>query len=181
MSSKHAELSRISYSVFLVPYDECVPREMGPTAEAVSANLKHLLAARRLSARSFAATMPAGPGQLTHSAVSEIARGVRRVDVDELTALAAALGVSPATLLLPPPGPDPISGQTEEELPQRPAALTGVDPIPADELLRWLQGWRPLPPPTPYRDAVEAEFQMEVFRRQSLPWWAWEWYRERED
>lgn len=39
--------------------------------------------------------------RLTHSAVDQIEKGTRRVDVDDLMALAAALDVSPATLLMP--------------------------------------------------------------------------------
>ncbi len=39
---------------------------------------------------------------LSHATISEIERGARRVDVDDLTTLAAALGVSPASLLMPP-------------------------------------------------------------------------------
>ena len=38
---------------------------------------------------------------LTHSAVDQIEKGTRRVDVDDLMALAAALEVSPITLLMP--------------------------------------------------------------------------------
>jgi len=38
---------------------------------------------------------------LGHSAVDQIEKGTRRVDVDDLMALAAALGVSPITLLMP--------------------------------------------------------------------------------
>lgn len=169
----------------LVAYDEGVPRDVGPTAKAVSENLKRLLKARRLSARGFAAEMVDGPGRLTHSAISEVMRGARRVDTDELTALAAALGVSPVTLLMPT-APDedadfwsyprePDKGDTPHGR-DFTVELTGVGPMSATAALSWLRGDSP---------AVEHEadldgFDAQQFRRHALPWWAWFWYRDRE-
>ena len=70
-----------------------------------------------------------------HNTVSEIERGARRVDVDDLMALAAALDVFPATLLMVP-GDDPSA----------PVLVTGVDgEISADAFWMWLTANYPLP------------------------------------
>ena len=57
---------------------------------------------------------------LAHSAVDQIEKGTRRVDVDDLIALAAALGVSPTTLLMPDTaeGDMPVSATGTGELRQ---------------------------------------------------------------
>jgi hypothetical protein len=40
---------------------------------------------------------------MTNTALSRTERARRRCDIDDLVAIASALGVSPTTLLLPPP------------------------------------------------------------------------------
>lgn len=65
--------------------------------------------------------------------LGRIEAGTRRVDVDDLTALAAVFGVSPSTLLQPP-GADP------EGLVQ----LTGTNALPAKRAWDWLTGSYPL-------------------------------------
>jgi transcriptional regulator with XRE-family HTH domain len=136
-----------------------VPRETGPTADTARAALARLRKAARLSLRDLAAEMPAGPGQLSHSAIGELERGVRRMDLDELTALAVALRVSPLNFFLPDPAatqPDTLMALTG--LGQEVTALTG---------LRWLQGLAPADP----AEAAD-DWAAEGFRRRVLPEWA---------
>lgn len=69
---------------------------------------------------------------LSLSAVSKIEGGSRRMDVDDLTALAAALNVAPVTLLLP--------DETEWDT----ATVTGAT-ASAVRLWMWATGSVPLP------------------------------------
>lgn len=88
--------------------------------------------------------------------LGRIESGERRVDVDELTALAAAFGVSPVTLLMP-----------EAEDAEAIVQLTGVEKGQAQRIWSWLTGSYPLAGsvlaffnvalPQWERDAVEAK------------------------
>lgn len=77
------------------------PVQRDATAETVSANVKRLRKEKNLGLRGLANKLGDAGRPLGHSAVDQIEKGTRRVDVDDLIALAAALDVSPITLLLP--------------------------------------------------------------------------------
>lgn len=104
------------------------------TAETVSANVKRLRAERNLGLRALASALRDVGRPLGHSAVDQIEKGTRRVDVDDLVALAAALGVSPITLLMP------LCDQSYDavEIP----AVDGL--ITAGSLWDWLRAHAPL-------------------------------------
>ncbi len=86
---------------------------MGPTAERVASNLRRLREARGISLRALSAELKKVGRTLSADAINKIENGrpldagaaeakqVRRVDVDDLVALALVLNVSPLTLLLP--------------------------------------------------------------------------------
>ena len=96
--------------------------KQGPTGERVAANLKRLrgrIPVRELSARLAAIGRPIAP-----SGITKIEQGTRRVDVDDLTALAIALGVSPNRLLLPETAYEDV----EEDLTER---------VTTDQLNAW--------------------------------------------
>lgn len=71
------------------------------TAETVSANVKRLRVKQNLGLRGLSKKLGDAGRPLGHSAVDQIEKGTRRVDVDDLLALAVALDVSPVTLLMP--------------------------------------------------------------------------------
>ena len=73
----------------------------GPTGETVRTNVKRLREARNLSLRGLAQLTADFGYPLGHSAINQIEKGARRVDVDDLFILAVALDVSPITLLMP--------------------------------------------------------------------------------
>lgn len=135
----------------------------GPTTTAVAAALTRLQGEGRWrSLRQLSGDLAALPGggiKLSHTSIGQIVRGERHVTVDELTALAAVLGVSPVTLLMPFTDDD-FGGQV---------ALTGTEPAHAGPLLEWLQGTLPLGLDHESQDPHEAE----SFRRRALPRWAW--------
>lgn len=98
---------------------------------------------------------------MSQSGVADIERGQRTVSVDQLTALADALGVSPLALLMP----HSVTGDAEM------VALTGVESSLGLELWNWLRADYPLRY-EPRGDAA-SEHEAEVFRRRSTPPWAW--------
>lgn len=73
----------------------------GDIAEAVAKNVTALRGKRRLSQQALAALMGELGRPMQSSAIAKIEKGDRRVDVDDLVALAVALNVAPARLLLP--------------------------------------------------------------------------------
>src|SRR6478752_7585543 len=87
------------------------------------------------------------------STLSQIENGGRRVDVDDLVALAAALGVAPVTLLMP----------TTHEADEFVTTTASVDPVPAYRLWWWLRTEHPLVDNSPM---ANVEFQY----RSKPPW-----------
>lgn len=106
--------------------------EIGPTGETVRTNVKRLRRRQELTLRDLSDRMERADRPMGHSTISEIERGARRVDADDLMALAVALEVSPATLLMPE-----IAG---EEWPAAPVDATGFpDGIAARHLWNFLR------------------------------------------
>jgi len=74
----------------------------GPVAAIVAANVRKLRTVRGLNRRQFAAALTARRPSLSHTAtLCRIEQGTHRVCVDDLVALADALGVRPEQLLAP--------------------------------------------------------------------------------
>ncbi|MGV0578105.1 helix-turn-helix transcriptional regulator [Mycolicibacterium elephantis] len=71
------------------------------TARHRCVNVKRLRESLNLGLRALSSRLADTGRPLTHTALDKIERGTRRVDVDDLMALAVALEVSPATLLMP--------------------------------------------------------------------------------
>lgn len=96
---------------------------------------------------------------MSGSGITDIERGRRGVSVDQLTALAAALGVSPLALLTPiPDGDDPAAAEV---------ILSGTSYETADTMYLWLKGERSL------TDDMLDDHERETFRRGSNPPWTW--------
>lgn len=106
-------------------------RGLGPTGEAVREKIKSLrgrVPVTELSARLEQLGRPIPP-----LGIRRIESGDRRVDVDDLVALAVALGVTPATLLMPAAEDrkDSVTG-------------TGTGEQRAERLWNWLVAENPL-------------------------------------
>lgn len=126
--------------------------ETGRTADTVSANVARIRRGQGLTLRDVAERLSETDRPLSHNSISEIERGARRCDVDDLTALAHALGVSPLTLLMP--------SATEHEL----VKAAGTPEITALEMWQWMRTDLPFGRP----DAMaNLEFQWR-----SKPSWA---------
>jgi transcriptional regulator with XRE-family HTH domain len=106
------------------------------TAETVSANVKRFRVQQNLGLRGLSKKLGEVGRPLRHSAVDQIEKGTRRVDVDDLMALAAALGVSPISLLLP--------GMPGASNPAELLSMANVD-LSAGRLWLWLKADATLP------------------------------------
>lgn len=112
--------------------------ELGTIGETVRANISRLRRDRGLTLRDLADRMAETDRPLAHNSISEIERGARRVDVDDLVALALALEVSPLAILFP----------VED------AALSPNGPTyPRQRIWSWGQGLEPIR--NIHRDPIE--------------------------
>ena len=73
-----------------------------------------------------------GYGKISRSILAKIERGNRRVDIDDVLALAAALDVAPVHLFVPYDR-------------DRMIEITPSVQVPAHLVRRWVHGWSPLP------------------------------------
>ncbi|WP_078491950.1 helix-turn-helix domain-containing protein [Streptomyces yerevanensis] len=129
--------------------------EAGPTSAAVACNVRRVRERRGYSTYQMSRLLKEGGRPISPAAISKLERGERRVDVDDLTALASVLGISPAALLLP-------LTDSDKEL----VEVTGASAILATVAWDWALGRRPLRV-TPGKEQTELlEYQLY-----SLPPW----------
>lgn len=76
--------------------------EVGPVGRNVAENLLRLRTVRDLSTRQLSARLAELGRKIPASGITRMELGERRVDVDDLAVLAAALKVEPSQLMLPP-------------------------------------------------------------------------------
>lgn len=128
---------------------------VGPTAKTVGFNVKRLRGELGETQADLAARLKANGHPIPVASIGRIEGGQRRVEVDDLTALAVALGVSPLALLLP------NTRSAREEV-----QTTGAGPHPADIVWRWaLAG-------VPFRGLEHLDpAERHVNIRRSFPWW----------
>jgi transcriptional regulator with XRE-family HTH domain len=126
--------------------------EVSLTGATVRANIKRLRKTQGLTLRDLSDRMDGVVRPMGHNTISEIERGARRVDVDDLIALAAALGVSPATLLMP------LTNNADE------MTDATVGEVTARRLWRWLTAETPL--------AADTASEVFAFVARSVPDWA---------
>lgn len=129
------------------------------SSQVVGENVARIRKATGVTAKAVADRMTELGVSLSPSGVSDIEAGRRTVSVDQLTCLAVVLDVSPVALL------NPYVPTAAGDPPQQ---LTGTEPAQGEELLRWLQGTAPLD-----KQRQVDSFEVEHFRRRSLPPWAW--------
>ncbi|MGC9408288.1 helix-turn-helix domain-containing protein [Streptomyces sp. DZ1-3] len=114
--------------------------ELGPTGRTVAANVKRLREGRGLTLRAFSQLLRELGRPLSADALNKIENGaseepksIRRVDADDLVALAVALDVHPTALLLPH-----TAGSDQK------ADVTAAGEVPARRAWEWAHGMRPL-------------------------------------
>lgn len=109
-------------------------RGLGVTGEVVRENIRRLREDVRMPLTELSAKLDELGRPIPVLGIRRIESGERRVDVDDLVALAVALEVSPAALLIP-----------DSSVPDERLAATAVGQLPARELLAWIIGRAPLP------------------------------------
>ncbi|MCV7090070.1 helix-turn-helix domain-containing protein [Mycobacterium interjectum] len=108
--------------------------DLGPTGKTVTRNVRRLREARGLSYAGLSRRLADMRREIPPLGLRRIESGERRVDADDLVALAIALGVTPITLLMP---------YTETE--DTPVEVTGwPEPIRDRTLWSWLEARDPL-------------------------------------
>lgn len=132
------------------------PIEHGPTGRVVAANISRFRDLRGLRLAGLSERMTGVGRPLSLTVLSAIENGSRRVDVDDLVAISAALEVSPAAMLMEPV-PDPYG-----------AAGATVSPrgdSEAGPLWDWLTARAPL-------DREWDEVAAEMWCRDQAPPWS---------
>jgi transcriptional regulator with XRE-family HTH domain len=131
-------------------------QKLGPTGHRVAANVKRLrgrVPVRELSDRLTRLGRPILP-----SGITKIEQGSRRVDADDLVALAMALGVNVSALLLP--------DVSDEE----PVTLMPDMAYPAWAVWQWADGLNPLPTrPSDDEQAYNTDDEIEEFQKRARP------------
>jgi transcriptional regulator with XRE-family HTH domain len=128
-------------------------RPLGPTGETVRANIIRLRAYQRLGYTELSERLKDIDKPITPMGLRRIENGGRRVDTDDLFALAVALGVSPTTLLVP----DAYVGDEE-------VAVTGVtEGSNAEQLWKWMRIEESIDP--------DPEAELLDFWMAALPMW----------
>jgi len=118
--------------------------ELGPTGEAVAHNIATARKWQNLTWTDVSRRLEERGRRIPPLGIRRIEEGERRVDADDLVAIAAALEVSPATLLMPP-----------TSTPDTKAVASGIEPTDALELWRWITATAGRPPGS----AVEVDLE----------------------
>jgi transcriptional regulator with XRE-family HTH domain len=143
----------------------------GPAGERVIAAVKQLRESQGLTYKQLSERLDALGRPIPVLGLSRLEQGNRRVDVDDLVALAIALGTTPNRLLLPPA--DPENAGDDYRLT---ATVKGTPPA----LWAWASGEVPLGQlPARAGDEREARSSEVAFSRKSLPhhWLVQQWSR----
>jgi transcriptional regulator with XRE-family HTH domain len=115
--------------------NQALQRQLGPTAQRVAVNVKRLRGERGLDLKGLSARLADLGQNIGVAQLSKLERAERRVDTDELVALALALEVSPNLLLLP----------HEEPTGDERVGLTPEVSVPWDSAWRWATGASAIP------------------------------------
>lgn len=160
--------------------------ELGPTASTVALNVKRFRTSLRgwtLAELSERMTEVGRP--MTGNTLSTIENATRRIDVDDLISLSAALKVSPAVMLMPHVTPYDTDDPDDPSLLPEVPLVTSAEPqregeaqkVDAGKYWQWLIADAPLDA-SYYLTEDRDEFAIEAWRRETVPQWA---YRSRLD
>lgn len=123
------------------------------TGKNVALNVRRVRERRGLSTYDLSALLEEAGRPIAPSAIAKVERGERRVDVGDLTALAAVLRVNPSALLLP------LTDSAADTV-----HITGVGAVGADTAWDWADGEMPIQRIEPGDPAGEL-LQFQVYAR----------------
>src|ERR1022692_958438 len=124
------------------------PKAAGPSSERVARNVLRIRLSRDgMTTAEEARRLDAAGQKIADTGITRIETGARRVDVDDLAALAVVLGCSPSRLLLPE-----AQGGTAD-LNARHHVTSNVT-ASTEEMWAWATGERPLGSPSPLAEAA---------------------------
>lgn len=133
---------------------------LGSTGEAVRQNIRRLRDAQGVSGSQLSTRLSEIGRPIPLVGIQRIESGERRVDADDLAALAVALGVSPITLLMP-----------AVDSADDPVTTTGFGgEMAAYQLLLWLLGYDTLPA-SPEQLRFFGPVTRMMFRANAWPIW----------
>ncbi|PBC79903.1 helix-turn-helix protein [Streptomyces sp. TLI_235] len=113
---------------------------LGPTGDQLRANIARLRSERGMTKKELSDRVGELGRPIPPLGITRLEAGTRRVDADDLMALAVALGVSPVTLLLPREEPADVKGDPRGHW----VSITSVGPVPWETAWRWMHGeWLP--------------------------------------
>jgi 8-oxo-dGTP pyrophosphatase MutT (NUDIX family)/transcriptional regulator with XRE-family HTH domain len=137
------------------------PIPLGPVGGYVIANLATLRAERRLTYKDLSDRLAELGRPIPTLGLSRIEKGNRRVDADDLVALALALGVNPTALLLPRDVP-----------PDGRVRLTEDVDASARDAWNWADGRWPLPFARPGSRSIVDWYLVADFEAHARPEWS---------
>ncbi|MBF9327957.1 MULTISPECIES: helix-turn-helix domain-containing protein [Mycobacteroides] len=144
--------------------------ELGPTGRTVAMNIGLFRVKRGWKLSQLSERMTAVGRPMTGNTLSSIENHTRRADVDDLVAIAAALDVSPASLMMPPTEDDEDGGSTWliHTSAEPDPGEEGVATIQSGQFWDWLTADAPLDAPL-LPDTGRDEFAVEAWRRKQVP------------
>ncbi|WP_062984610.1 helix-turn-helix domain-containing protein [Nocardia anaemiae] len=126
--------------------------ELGRTGETLKANVKRIRKQQGLTLQDISNRLERTDRPMSYNTVSEVELGARRVDADDLVALALVLNVTPNALLLPP-----IEDST------RMVQITCAGWQTAANVWEWARGEKALPVPKQPPGGIErATAQLQL-------------------
>ncbi|MDH6282596.1 helix-turn-helix domain-containing protein [Prescottella agglutinans] len=134
---------------------------LGPTGEVVAHNIRRLRDAANLTYAELGRRLEANGRTIPTLGLRKIESGERRVDADDLVALALALGVTPIALLMP------VEASLTDAVDVTVTGLKGIST--SRQVWEWLRGFYPIDHPG---NQHEITPDVAAFRRASFPAWA---------
>jgi transcriptional regulator with XRE-family HTH domain len=133
--------------------------DLGPVGVAVAANIERLRESQNLSYAKLSKQLDQLGRPIAPLGLTRIRDLQRRVDVDDLIALALALGVSPTTLLLPHSDASTEAGAAGAKAP----VTDGGEQYPLSQVWRWFVAQSPIDVPPSYPPSPPVvEFQLRA-------------------
>ena len=159
----------IGDAINLICHNGCMSEkkqmDLGPIGIAVAANVERLRDTQNLSYAELSRRLDELGRPIAPLGLTRIRDLKRRVDVDDLIALALALGVSPTTLLLPH-----SAASTGAEAAGAEAVTDGGEKYPLSQVWRWFVAESPIDVPPSYPPSrAAAEFQLRAGPDADIP------------